>query len=82
MKVRIKYNTAKRRRELEIAVEESGQRYRATFVSLSDSIIATDTEGRVELMNPLAEELNGWMQEEAIGKACRFQELLIKKMPG
>lgn len=44
----------------EIALKESKQRYRITMMSVGDGVIATDTEGRVEMMNQVAEELTGW----------------------
>ena len=37
-------------------------------MSVGDGIISTDTDGRVELLNPVAEALTGWRQEEARGK--------------
>lgn len=39
-----------------------------TLRSIGDALIATDTEGRVTRMNPVAEELTGWPQDEAAGK--------------
>ena len=50
------------------ALRESEERYRTTMMSVGDGVIATDTEGRVELLNPVAEALTGWQQEEARGK--------------
>ena len=40
----------------------------ATVVnSIGDGVIATDMEGRVVLMNPVAEQLTGWTQAQALG---------------
>lgn len=36
--------------------------------SVGEAVIAADTEGRVRLMNPAAEALTGWQQQEALGK--------------
>ena len=55
-------------RERTSALRESEERYRTTMMSVGDGVIATDTEGRVELLNPVAEALTGWQQEEARGK--------------
>jgi PAS domain S-box-containing protein len=52
----------------EITLKESEQRYRTIMMSVGDGVIATDIEGRVEMMNPVAEELTGWKQEKAQGK--------------
>ena len=40
-----------------------------TLNSIGDAVIATDAEGRVTLLNPLAERLTGWTQEQAAGRA-------------
>ncbi|MCD4652090.1 MAG: cache domain-containing protein [Candidatus Cloacimonetes bacterium] len=39
-----------------------------TIRSIGDGVITTDTSGRVELMNTVAEQLTGWKQVNASGK--------------
>ena len=39
-----------------------------TFQGIGDGVIATDARGRVILLNPVAQELTGWRQEEAVGR--------------
>src|SRR5680860_1895571 len=43
-------------------------RHSTTLQSIGDGVIVSDREGRVELLNPVAEELTGWMQDEAAGR--------------
>ena len=47
---------------------ESEKWFSTTLKSIGDAIIATDAQGKIKLLNPLAEELTGWRQEQAIGK--------------
>jgi len=49
-------------------LRDSEERYRTTMMSVGDGVMTTDTEGRLELLNPVAETLTGWRQEEARGK--------------
>ncbi|HKR84854.1 MAG TPA: PAS domain S-box protein [Terriglobales bacterium] len=39
-----------------------------TLTSIGDAVIATDPEGLITLMNPVAEKLTEWKSEEAFGK--------------
>ncbi|MGA2400320.1 MAG: PAS domain S-box protein [Syntrophobacteraceae bacterium] len=52
----------------EAALRASLERHSITLKSIGDAVIATDARGRVELMNPVAEALTGWGNEEARGK--------------
>jgi PAS domain S-box-containing protein len=52
---------------------EAGQRVYAerqsiTLQSIGDGVVVTDEEGRVELLNPVAQSLTGWPVEEARGR--------------
>ncbi|HWM91017.1 MAG TPA: EAL domain-containing protein [Thermoanaerobaculia bacterium] len=39
-----------------------------TLASIGDGVLATDGDGRVKYMNPVAEKLTGWAQDEAFGR--------------
>jgi PAS domain S-box-containing protein len=41
---------------------------RVTLASIGDAVITTDTEGRITSVNPVAELLTGWAQQDAQGE--------------
>ncbi|RPI06942.1 MAG: PAS domain S-box protein [Ignavibacteriae bacterium] len=47
--------------------------YQTTLYSIGDAVITTDIEGAIRNMNPVAEQLTGWSEQEAIGK--KFTEV-------
>lgn len=53
-----------RKRAVE-ALRQSEENLATTLNSIGDAVIATDTEGRVLRINPVAEELTGWKLSEA-----------------
>ena len=59
--------TAQAEAQREIA--EHRERLRVTLKSIGDAVMATDTDGRVSYLNPVAEQLTGWSSEDAAGKA-------------
>ena len=52
---------ARQRAERELARER--ERLRITLASIGDAVISTDAEGRVTLLNGVAEALTGWRQD-------------------
>lgn len=42
---------------------------RVTLSSIGDGVITTDRHGRVTFLNPVAQTLTGWTQEQAVGHA-------------
>jgi len=42
--------------------------FRTTLASIGDGVIATDADGMVTFINPVAEELSGWKGDAALGK--------------
>jgi PAS domain S-box-containing protein len=59
------------RKNAEEALEAEKERFAATLSSIGDGVIATDTEGNISLLNPVAENLTGVKNDEAIGKPLR-----------
>lgn len=60
--------TLVRRRRAEQALARERNRLMVTLRSIADGVITTDNEGRVEMLNPVAQELTGWPEEEARGR--------------
>ena len=44
------------------------ERLRVTLLSIGDGVISTDKDGRITLINQVAENLTGWTGQSAIGK--------------
>ena len=59
------------RHKAERELKESRQWLATTLKSIGDAVIATDNQGRIKYMNPVAEDLTGWTQIEAVGKDSR-----------
>lgn len=57
------------RKVSEIALAEEKERLAVTLRSIGDGVITTDCSGNVVLMNKVAEDLTGWSNEEAAGRA-------------
>jgi PAS domain S-box-containing protein len=54
--------------KIERKLKESERWLATTLKSIGDAVIATDIKGYVRFMNPVAEALTGWKQEDALGK--------------
>lgn len=49
-------------------LEEQRQELDVTLQSIGDAVIAVDVEGRVRMLNPVAQQLTGWSQDRAAGQ--------------
>jgi PAS domain S-box-containing protein len=57
-------------RHAEDALAEQREWFETTLESIGDAVIATDVNGHVVFMNPIAENLTGWRLTEARGRSC------------
>jgi PAS domain S-box-containing protein len=46
---------------------ESEQELRTTLASIGDGVITCDSEGHIQMMNPVAQQLTGWSLDQAKG---------------
>ena len=70
---------------LRIRAEEAfrrEQRLRTTLASIADGVISCDAEGRVQMMNAVAQELTGVTQEDAAGKPLEEVLRLVSEGSG
>jgi PAS domain S-box-containing protein len=59
------------RKRVEKALRESQQRWAVTLSSIGDAVIASDMDGRVTFLNPVAERLTGWSLAVAAGRPVK-----------
>jgi PAS domain S-box-containing protein/putative nucleotidyltransferase with HDIG domain len=55
--------------KMELKLREREEWLSTVLKSIGDGIIATDRDGLITFMNPLAEKMTGWTQDEALNKA-------------
>jgi diguanylate cyclase (GGDEF)-like protein/PAS domain S-box-containing protein len=56
------------RKRAEQAMFAEKERAQVTLQSIGDAVITTDRDGRIDYMNPVAEQLSGWGKDEARGE--------------
>ena len=59
-------NLAARQRASDVLHAER-ERFRTTLISIGDAVVVTDAQGRITLLNPVAQALTGW-SGEALGQ--------------
>ena len=55
---------------------------RVTLTSIGDAVMATDAEGKIVFMNPVAERLMGWRQQDALGLPAQDVFRIINEQTG
>jgi len=61
------------------AEKEEQVRFRVTLESIGDGVIATDVNGDVTFINPVAEALTGWHAKDAIGSHLTSVFKIVKE---
>ena len=56
------------RRRAEAALAQQRQWLSVIIRSIADSVVVTDTDGKVVFLNPTAERMSGWAEADAIGE--------------
>ncbi len=63
------------------ALHDEKERIQVTLHSIADGVITTDREGKIQYLNPIAEQLTGWSNEAARGmpldRVFRIEELQL-----
>lgn len=68
--------------EMDRKLKASEKWLSTTLESMGDAMIATDKEGVIIFMNPVAQEVTGWDLEEAIGKSLTDVLKIINENTG
>ena len=59
------------RKRAEEELHQQREWLRVTLSSIGDAVIASDTEGRITFLNPVAVTLTGWQLEETLGQSIQ-----------
>jgi PAS domain S-box-containing protein len=59
------------RKQAEEALNKQRQLLEVTLQSIGDAVLATDAGGRITFLNPVAAQLTGWAEEQALGRQAR-----------
>jgi PAS domain S-box-containing protein len=71
------FRAAELRCAIEVAIRKHGVMHRlqrrerwldTTLRSIGDGVVTTDTENRINYLNPVAEALTGWKRDDALGR--------------
>ncbi|WGG48753.1 response regulator [Rugamonas sp. DEMB1] len=68
--LRVALELAPARHAMEQRARQAARWLSATLSSVGDAVIATNMRAEITLLNPAAEKMTGWTQDEAAGKPC------------
>jgi len=70
------------RDRMEKRLRDNERWLKAILNNIADAVIATNSKGQIKFMNPVAEDLTGILQEDAIGKYLVEVFTIISEGPG
>jgi len=65
--------------EVAAAIAISEERLRVTLASIGDGVLATDTQGRITLLNGVGQALTGWTEAEAVGRGVEEVFVIVNE---
>lgn len=68
--------------KMESKLKESEKWLSTTLESIGDAVIATDRDGSIKFMNPVAAKVTGWDSEESMGKPLADVFRLVNEKTG
>jgi PAS domain S-box-containing protein len=71
-----------KRKDAEFGLKESEQKFYTTLASIGDAVIATDLNGIVIFINPVAEQLTGWILSDAVNKPVKEIFNIVNEQTG
>lgn len=77
-----KIEVEERRKAAEENIIRQKAELEATLYGIGDGVISTDSEGRVARMNPAAESMTGWREDEAKGRSLEKVFRIINEKTG
>jgi diguanylate cyclase (GGDEF)-like protein/PAS domain S-box-containing protein len=69
-------------KELELQLANEKKLLEATLISVGDGVISCDKNGDIIFINPIAEQLTGWLHEDAKGKPIEEVLNLVHELTG
>jgi PAS domain S-box-containing protein len=67
--VRSAIEIARHKHAMDLRMAERERWFSTILRSIGEGVVACDAERRVRFMNPVAEQLTGWTEQEAVGRA-------------
>ena len=75
----VQQQTSEKLQQANLILLVSEEKLRITLSSIGDAVIATDADARITLLNPVAENMTGWQQADAIGRPIAEVFTIINK---